>query len=85
MTFTVVWRPTAERSLTEIWLDAADGQAIANAADTIDALLRSSPLSVGEPGDGGARLLYVAPLAVYYDVHPEDMLVAVWALWQHRD
>jgi len=83
MTFTVVWKPTAERLLTEMWLDAADRQSIANAADAIDALLRSNPLSVGESRGGSSRLLYVAPLAAYYDVFPDDMLVAVWAVWQH--
>jgi len=83
MTFTVIWKPTAEQSLTETWLKAADRQSIANAADAIDALLRSDPLSVGEARESNSRLLYVAPLAVFYDVFPDDMLVAVWALWQH--
>lgn len=83
MTFTVVWKPTAERLLTEMWLAAADRQSITNAADTIDALLRSDPLTAGESREGNSRLIYVAPLAAYYDVFPDDMLVAVWALWQH--
>jgi hypothetical protein len=79
MTFTVVWKPSAERTLAETWLEAADRKSIANAADAIDALLRSDALPVGESREGNSRLLYVAPLAVYYDVFPDDMLVAVWA------
>ena len=60
MTFTVVWKPTAERLLTKMWLAAADRQSITNAADTIDALLRSDPLTVGESREGNSRLIYVS-------------------------
>ena len=83
MTYTVVWRPYAERSLTEIWNDSNDKQSITDAANTIDALLRTDPLSVGESREENVRLLYVAPLAVYYDVFPDDRRVGVWAVWQH--
>jgi len=83
MKYTVVWKPSAERALIEIWTDATDRQAITNAADTIDALLRTDPASVGESREGDVRLLYVWPVAVYYDVSLEYRRVAVWAVWQH--
>lgn len=76
MKYTVVWRPFAERTLTNLWIDSKDRQAITNAADTMDTLLRNDPLSVGESRDDGVRLLYVAPLAVYYDVFPQDQSVS---------
>jgi len=43
MIFTVVWRPEAERALADLWNRAEDRQAITDAADTIDALLRTGP------------------------------------------
>ena len=82
MTYTVLWRPSAERALTEIWLNAGDRQAVTDAADAIDSLLRTVPLEVGESRVADVRVLIVFPLSVYYDVHQEDRTVAVWAVWR---
>lgn len=41
-------------------------------------------LDVGESRDENSRILTVLPLSVYYDVHDQDRLVAVWAVWQVR-
>ena len=82
MNYTVVWRPTAERTLAEICTAAVDRQAIADAADLIDALLGSSPQDVGEARAGDTRMLTVMPLSIYYDIHDDDRLVAIWAVWQ---
>ena len=75
--------PFAERTLIELWTDAHDRQLITNAANTIDAILRSDPLDVGESRGDNVRFLYILPLAVYYDVFPDDRRVAVWAMWRH--
>jgi plasmid stabilization system protein ParE len=84
MTFTVVWRPEAEQALAAVWNSAADRQSVTDAADTIDLLLRTEPLEVGESRVVNIRILTVSPLSVYYDVHEEDRLVAVWAVWHVR-
>jgi hypothetical protein len=76
MRFTVVWDPTAERDLTNFWLQAPDQQAIADAADEIDRLLRLFPLRVGTPF-GSDRILTVEPLEVVYTVSAADCLVTV--------
>jgi hypothetical protein len=81
MNYTVVWRPTAEQALAQIWIDAVDRQAVTDAADLIDAILRTSPHDVGESRAGNTRILTVMPLSIYYDIHEEDRLVAVWATW----
>lgn len=81
MNFTVVWRPTAERSLAQIWTGAAHRQDVADAANLIDALLRTSPLDVGESRVANVRLLTVPPLSIYYEVFADDRRVAVWAVW----
>ena len=82
MRYTVVWRPTAERALADIWTSAADRQAVAEAANAIDALLRFRPLEVGESRAENTRILVVRPLSLYYDVYEADRLVAVWAVWR---
>ena len=84
MTFTVIRRPTAERRLADLWISSEDRQAVTDAADAIDVLLRASPLEVGESRAGISRILMVFPLSVYYDVREEDRLVAVWAVWRVR-
>jgi plasmid stabilization system protein ParE len=81
MNYTVVWRPTAEQRLAQIWTDAVDRRAITDAADLIDAVLCASPCEIGESRAGNTRVLTVMPLSVYYDVHDDDRLVAVWAVW----
>jgi plasmid stabilization system protein ParE len=84
MTFTVIWRPEAERALTKIWTDAADRRAVTDAANAMDALLRTAPQEVGESRVVNIRILTVLPLSIYYDVKEDDRLVAVWAVWQVR-
>jgi hypothetical protein len=84
MTFTVVWKPEAERSLAKLWIKASDRQAVTEAGNAIDALLRTVPLEVGESRVSNMRILTVRPLSVYYDVREADRLVAVWALWHIR-
>jgi plasmid stabilization system protein ParE len=84
MTFTVIWRPSAEQKLAEIWTEADDRQAVTDAADAIDVFLRTEPTEVGESRVANIRILTVSPLSVYYDVHEDDRLVAVWAVWRSR-
>jgi len=84
MRFTVIWRSSAEQKLATIWNDADDRQTITDAANAIDALLRTEPTEVGESRVANIRILTVAPLSVYYDVHDNDRLVAVWAVWRSR-
>jgi plasmid stabilization system protein ParE len=84
MRYTVIWRPSAERQLAEIWTAAENRQAVTDAADAIDVFLRTNPTSVGESRVADIRILAVSPLSVYYDVYEDDRLVAVWAVWQAR-
>ena len=84
MTYTVVWKPAAERALADIWMDADDRQAVTEAADAIDSLLRAGPSDVGESRVVNIRILTVLPLSVYYDVYEDDRVAAVWAVWRVR-
>ncbi len=63
MRFTVTWHPSAEEELAAIWLQAADREAVTQAAHVIDQLLSSDPLTQGEDFYGD-RILVALPLAV---------------------
>jgi plasmid stabilization system protein ParE len=80
MRFTVVWHPSAERELAEIWLRAVDRAAVSDAANTIDRLLTSDPLAHGEEFYG-ERLFVVLPLAVTYTVSEHDRIVQILQVW----
>jgi hypothetical protein len=82
MRFTVVRMPGAERALAELWTRSENRAAIRSATDSIDGLLRSKALDVGEARGDATRFLKCPPLAAYYDVSESDRLVAVWAVWQ---
>ncbi|MEX2120853.1 MAG: hypothetical protein WD847_14775 [Pirellulales bacterium] len=82
MKYTVVWRPVAEAELAELWSTATARDAIAIAADDIDAMLARDPLSCGESRRASTRILVVAPLAALYSVSEDDQLVAVLAVWR---
>lgn len=82
MKWTVVWQPSAERRLTELWNNGPDRAAITVAANAIDQMLASNPLSVGEARDGNRRIVVVPPLAVYYTVSEPDRLVSVFDVWR---
>jgi hypothetical protein len=82
MEYGVAWNPAAEARLAEIWMAAADKQAVADGADQIESLLARTPLDVGESRTGNERILAVSPLCVRYDVWPDDMRVKVHNVWR---
>ncbi len=84
MSFTVVWKPEAERRLATIWTNAGDRNAIARAAGVIDRTLLSRPESVGESRNQGRRILLEPPLGVVYRVSPPDRTVTVLTVWAYE-
>lgn len=84
MKWTVIYRPPAQDELANIWLDAPDPQAVANAADGIDRILASKPLEVGESRGGRKRIIIEWPLTVLYEVFPEDAAVEVFSVFYWR-
>jgi hypothetical protein len=57
MSFAVVWRPSAELQLADLWTTATDRNAVTAAANRIDADLACDPLSAGESRAGNTLLL----------------------------
>lgn len=75
--YTVLWSRPAENQLALIWTDAADRQAVTNAANAIDTELASNPLNKGLPLSEGMRTLNIPPLHVLFFVEEADRLVRV--------
>jgi plasmid stabilization system protein ParE len=80
MRFTVIWHPTAEAELAEIWLHANDQASVTQAANHIDQALAVHPFSQGEEFYGD-RILVVLPLAVTYTVSEPDLTVQILQVW----
>ena len=81
MNFTVAWKPAAEAKLATLWADPDHRRAIAEAANTIDGLLRRDPLGCGESREENSRILLVPPLGELYEVSEPDRTVSVDAVW----
>lgn len=80
MRFTVIWSPLAQCQLAELWLRAADRNAVTAAQYQIDQLLLVDPDTRGVPFFGN-RLLVVPPLRVLYSINVMDMQVVVEQVW----
>jgi plasmid stabilization system protein ParE len=80
--FAVRWKKVARENLAEIWLQAADRNAVTRATHRIDQLLRSNPEQKGESRDGGRRVLLEPPLGVVFRVRTQGQIVEVLRVWQ---
>ena len=82
MNYRVVWRPAARDELAEIWTNGPDRNAVAQAANGIDAALARAPSSQGESRSGSTRILIIVPLAVLFRIHEQARLVTVLKVWR---
>lgn len=76
MKYMVVWLPSAMNELADIWNRARDRQAVADAANRIDRLLRIDPDLKGRPFHN-RRVFSDPPLVVTFAVYPDDCRVEV--------
>ena len=81
MRYTVLWTPTAEHDLANLWLNASDRQAIRSAADTLDNILRTDAHLLGESRYGSLRVVLAVPLGVDIEVDEENRIVWVLRVW----
>lgn len=84
MSFTVVWKPEAERRLAMIWTDATDRGAVTRAAAAIDRALRDHPEQLGESRAKGRRIYLESPLGIAFRVAPADRMVTVVTVWSYE-
>ena len=81
MKFTVLWVPSAERQLAQLWLDAEDRSSVRDAADRLDAALGERADSLGESRSPNVRIAFAPPLAIEFEVLEQDRTVYVLAVW----
>ncbi|MCI0463391.1 MAG: hypothetical protein L0Z62_41165 [Gemmataceae bacterium] len=76
MRYTVVWTPAATDQLADLWVGASDRQAVTDAADRLELALRDDPDTKAHPF-GRFYVLTDDPLAVLFEILPDDCLVRV--------
>jgi hypothetical protein len=77
MTYTVTYTPFAEYQLADIWLRAKNRQQVTDAADQIEAMLRSNAEGVGRLRPDGLHSVIKPPLGYTFEVMPDDCMVKV--------
>ena len=82
MKYTVVYRPSAQNRLAELWTEGPDRQAITRAADEIDRRLGNDPQLQGESRTETTRIVFVEPLAILFEVSEADRMVYVLKIWR---
>ena len=80
MRYTVLWSPEAEDQLAEIWIEAADRNAVTAAQATIDEELAADPETKGKEASEDLRRFKVEPLVVLFEIQPGDRLAKVTAV-----
>jgi hypothetical protein len=78
--YTVTATPKAENDLARLWLSASNRGAVAQAADTMDRLLRDDASQKGYDAGQGVRQLIVSPLLAEFSVDEEDRRVTIWSI-----
>lgn len=81
MKYTVLWSPSAKAELARLWNEASDRAAIAASADLMDAALAVDPLESGESREDDFRIMFAQPLAIEFELKPDDRRVKVVAVW----
>ena len=84
MKYQVLWTPTAERDLAEVWLRAGDRASITSAAESVDRLLEDDAHARGESRLGDLRVMFISPLGVSFEAHQQDRVAYVLAVWSIR-
>lgn len=81
MNYTVRWQRPAEAKLRALWVRAADKDAIADAADAVNRLLRDAPFDQGESrGRADQRVWFHRPLCVRFLIDDAARIVYVAAI-----
>lgn len=75
--YTVTWQREAEGELVELWIAAADRDAIAAAVQAIDVALSSDAESKGDAVAEGLRSFNVQPLRALFVVRQADRVAEI--------
>ena len=78
MIWTVLYLPSADDRLTNIWIESDNREAVTAAANFIDSQLGDNALTAGESREANKRMIIKAPLAAHFYVIPDVMKVVVF-------
>lgn len=81
---TVVWVPSAERELADIWLSAPLRDHVTAAVNAIDSALSDDAELFGSPLTEGLYAINELPLRVLFEILDEDRLVRVLMVKETR-
>ena len=56
MNYQVLWLPSAERDLADLWVDSSNRETVRWAANEIDDVLERDPLTAGESREDNSRI-----------------------------
>ena len=84
MKYRVLWLPTAEDELADIWLRATNHAAITEAAQSIDRRLAAGGPDEGESRTDALRILFASPLAATFEMGEDNLEVFVVHVWRFR-
>ena len=84
MNYNVIWKRSADGQLASIWMDADDRAAITHAARALDRRLAVNPVEQGESRPNELRIGFELPLGVLYEIHEDQRLIQVVAVWKVR-
>lgn len=84
MKYQVIWTPTAEQDLADVWLRANDRASVTSAAESVDGLLKDDAATRGESRFGDLRVMFASPLGVSFEVDEQDRVAYVLAVWPIR-
>jgi hypothetical protein len=76
MRYTVIWVPSAQAQLADLWVQAPDRQPVTDAVDRIDKALRDDPETKAMPW-GRFYTFIEDPLVVLLEIDPGDRVVRV--------
>lgn len=77
MNFTVEWTAEALAQLAATWNTSDDRDGVTAASYRIEAAIQADPMGAGESRSGNRRYVFDEPLAVIYQVYPDQRLALV--------
>jgi plasmid stabilization system protein ParE len=79
--YTVRWKQSALDRLAELWLDAADRDAVNAAVLEIDRSLASNPNEAGESRSENVRVIFCQPIGCFFFIDESRDVVEVLRVW----
>lgn len=77
--FSVDWSEESLRELAALWVlvSSEERASVTSACHDVDQRLERDPLGEGESRSAGQRILFVAPVAVVYQLEADEQTVTV--------